>query len=260
VCSILSQLRYVVNIRILQRYGKFFAVPTSSFKALVPLMWNLNFLRSILGIFREFMKITREVGPTQSVRAPSWIRSHFASPAPNFVKWNVLSRWGGRKTWIETGTYLGETTEFLSRMSTLVLSIEPSAELASLAMEKFKQNRDVRIVVGTSEEVLGKTLSQLSDLQKIDVSFWLDGHFSSGITFLGPKETPIEDELSIIESCIREFSQVTIFIDDFRAFSTVKSKNENYPLRTFLVEWADRNQLEWTIEHDIFVMTNRPQG
>ena len=227
---------------------------------IVHTVWKFRYIRFLLQTVSELGKIKREVGPQQTVRGLDWVKKKFQMPAPNFVKWEVMKRWGGRETWIETGTYLGETTEFLSRMSALVLSIEPSPELASSAIEKFKQNRDVRIVIGTSEEVLGKVLSGLSDLQKIDVSFWLDGHFSSGITFLGPKETPIEEELSIIESCIHEFSQVTIFIDDFRAFSTIKSKNENYPSRTFLVEWADRNQLEWTMEHDIFVMTNRPHS
>jgi len=232
-------------------------VKTASFINAVPLVRNMKFLRSLLSNLREFISITLEVGPAQSMRATSWVKNDFSSPAPNFVKWDVLNRWGGRKTWIETGTYLGETTEYLSKMSSLLISIEPSPQLASLAIEKFKQKKSVRIVNGTSEEVLDKVLHGLNNLDKQDVSFWLDGHFSSGITFLGPKETPIEDELSIIATRISDYSSITIFIDDFREFSTNMNKNENYPTRTSLVSWADGNQLEWTVEHDIFIMTNR---
>jgi hypothetical protein len=252
-----APLGYVSSANLIKESAGWSAMFLRKSKMIVQFVWKFRYIRFLLQTVIELGKIEHEVGSQQTVRGLEWIKKKFQMPAPNFVKWEVMKRWGGRKTWVETGTYLGETTEYLSKASSLILSIEPSQELASLATEKFIHNRNVRIIRGTSEEVLGDTLDCLSDLDKQDVSFWLDGHFSSGRTFLGSKESPIEDELLIIESRIHEFTQVTILVDDFRAFSTFKKKNENYPQRTFLVEWADKQQLEWTIEHDIFVMTNR---
>ena len=226
-------------------------------KPFVLIVWRFRFLKFLTQIVFEFQRINLRVGPQQTIRALHWTRRDFQLPAPNFVKWSVLRRWGGLGTWIETGTYLGETTEMLSEMGNAVYSIEPSIELATNAIKKFKMKSNVNIRMGTSEKVLGEILGALNDLEKEDVCFWLDGHYSSGFTHLGERETPIVEELAIIESYCNEFSQFSIFIDDFRAFASFSSCNSSYPSRTSLVEWADRLELDWTIEYDIFIITNR---
>ena len=45
---------------------------------------------------------------------------------------------------------------------------------------------------GTSEVQLPKILDRLDGA----VSFWLDGHFSAGVTFQGDQDTPIREELA----------------------------------------------------------------
>ena len=60
----------------------------------------------------------------------SWSKLHYASPAPSPVKKKVLLRHNLPDcTWIETGTYLGDTTFFLSKLSSKVISIEPAEKL-----------------------------------------------------------------------------------------------------------------------------------
>lgn len=54
------------------------------------------------------------------VAVVNWLKRGFASPAPQFVKWLVLEKWGGKHTWVETGTYKGETTAHLARFSKMV--------------------------------------------------------------------------------------------------------------------------------------------
>ena len=86
-----------------------------------------------------------------------------------------------------------------------------------------------------------------------DVAFWLDGHFSAGATFEGDIDTPILGELSAIKENLHRFSQVSIFVDDFRCFDPSNSEFSDYPERKVLVDWATDSGLSWTVEHDIFV-------
>jgi hypothetical protein len=152
-------------------------------------------------------------------------------------------------TWIETGTYLGETTRFLAKRSRFVYSLEPEPTLFANAKELFKRTGNVRIINGTSETVLPSLLPTISG----KVNFWLDGHYSAGLTFKGPQDSPIGDELSCIAKNLAHFSRVCVLIDDVRLFVGNSSENSGYLPLEFLVTWAKDNNLQWHIEHDIFV-------
>jgi hypothetical protein len=203
--------------------------------------------------------LNREYESSQWSNFVSWHSGGFKSPAPNFVKWEVLTRWGSDAIWIETGTYLGETTDYLSKVSQRVISIEPSIKLVEMAKVKFKKHPNVSIVQGTSQEALNETLPRLTNFEKRDINFWLDGHYSEGITFLGEIECPVLQELDIIQKHLNSGCRLTILIDDVRMFSPTGQTRNGYPSLTYLSNWADNNCFFWTIEHDIFIMTNRHQ-
>ena len=155
--------------------------------------------------------------------------------------------------WIETGTYMGRTTDFLRRIGTSVVSIEASKELASKAKYLFERHSNVQIVHGLSEDELEKILDGLgSEVRRI--AFWLDGHFSGGPTHLGPVETPIQKELEIISRKLERFDEVSVFIDDFRCFV---NQETDYPGTEILSCWAKENNLSWSVEHDIFIARTR---
>jgi hypothetical protein len=182
-----------------------------------------------------------------------WAENSYSSPSPNFVKQSiVLSNVIPDSTTVETGTYMGETTELLETKSMKVISIEPEKNLFRMAQLKFAGKPKFQIINGTSEDIFPLLIPTLSG----DVSFWLDGHFSSGITYRGPKETPILDELSIIEANIGNLQRVVVMVDDIRCFDPTLPEYSTYPTRTYLVEWAGKNGLSWTIEHDIFIAKN----
>jgi hypothetical protein len=204
-----------------------------------------------------FINLRRLTGAQQVVRLRKWTIASFSSPAPNIVKWKVLRRWGGDKTWVETGTYLGETTAFLSEFSKIVYTLEPENSLFLRAAEKFKENSNVVIMGGSSEEKLLGLLNSFTNEEIQDVSFWLDGHYSAGITFQGDKETPIVFELNALEQFLPSITKVTIFVDDVRQFAKSDESENHYPSLSSLVSFADSHELYWIIEHDIFIMTNR---
>ena len=179
-----------------------------------------------------------------------WRLRGFESPSPVFVKHACLLRNASpNETWVETGTYLGQTTEFLSDFANIVYSIEPEETLFEAARRKFERLGNVHIIKGLSEHILPDLLPDLSG----SINFWLDGHFSSGVTFKGPQETPILDELSCIAQNIDRFGRLCIFIDDVRCFDPTVERYAAYPALNRIVGWAVENGFSWTIEHDIFI-------
>jgi hypothetical protein len=172
--------------------------------------------------------------------------------APQFIKENIFLKYGitGAK-WIETGTYLGTTTSFLEKNFDEVFSIEPSTKLFNRATRIFKKRR-IKLFNDFSETIFPILLPQLSG----NINFWLDGHYSAGITEKGIKECPVEDELSAIAENLSRFKRVTILIDDVRCFLQNDPAYSDYPSLDYLVDWARKNQFKWCIEQDIFIMRN----
>lgn len=179
-----------------------------------------------------------------------WKKRGCLENAPQFIKENIFLKYGiKRAKWIETGTYLGTTTSFLEKNFGEVFSIEPSVELYNRALSIFK-NRRIKLFNDFSEAVFPVLLPQLSG----DINFWLDGHYSAGITAKGKKECPVEDELSAIENNLSRFENITILIDDVRCFLNFDLTYSDYPTLDYLVDWARKNRFNWCIEQDIFIM------
>ena len=179
-----------------------------------------------------------------------WRRRAYAAPSPRRIKVQVLLRNGfPDATWIETGTFMGETTQLLSTVAKQVYSVEPEPGLHARAQKRFAQHNHVTILHGTSEAVFPTLLPTVSGA----VNFWLDGHYSAGVTYKGERDTPVVEELLAIEANLSRFTKMCVLIDDLRCFHPSNPEHVHYPTLNHLVEWATRNQLIWHIEHDIFV-------
>jgi hypothetical protein len=182
-----------------------------------------------------------------------WADREFAAPSPHFVKQKVLLRNGLRDaTWIESGTFMGDTTSVLSKVGKMVYSIEAEPTLFSKAEQKFRNTSNVKIIKGLSEDVFPKLLPTISG----NICFWLDGHYSEGITFKGPQDTPIIDELTVIGPNITKTTKIVVMVDDIRCFDPKNPEYSAYPPVDFLVDWARKHDLTWHIEHDIFIAKN----
>lgn len=183
-----------------------------------------------------------------------WGKSGYAAPSPHLIKTKVLLRNAlPSSNWVETGTYFGQTTKELSKHGSFVYSIEPEPNLYSNAVDYFKSYPNVEILNGVSEEVFPSLLPRLSG----NINFWLDGHYSAGITYKGSQDTPIIEELGHISANLNHFSDVCVMIDDIRCFNPELDEYSAYPSLNMLVDWANKNGLIWHIEHDIFVATSK---
>jgi hypothetical protein len=180
-----------------------------------------------------------------------WGKRQFAAPSPDLVKRRVLlSHSIPQAIWIETGTYLGDTTYILSKDAKFVYSIEPEPTLFRNAEARFKGDGNIKVINGLSEEVLPRLLQEIEG----EVNFWLDGHDSGGATHKGPQETPVIDELKCISRYRTNFTKMVVFIDDVRLFTpSHKDHTGAYPTLDYLVDWARNNKFQWSIVHDIFI-------
>ena len=185
----------------------------------------------------------------------NWHKRNFRSPSPSFIKLKILNSENmDNCLWIETGTYYGETTYFLSKIAKKVISIEADERLFNLASSKFKLFRNVEIFLSKSEEILEKILIKEKDFKNLCI--YLDAHLCidhiKKIDTFGSKNTStsIVKELEIIEKNLKNFKSIKIFIDDIRLFNL---NYHNYPNINVIVDWCKKNQLQWTIEQDILI-------
>ena len=190
----------------------------------------------------------------QKNEALEWETRRYDAPSPSHIKRSVLKRLGApAATWVETGTFMGDTAALLAQDAKMVYTIEPDRSLYEKAKQRFSQTSNVHVINGLSEDVFPSLLPTLSGV----VNFWLDGHYSGGITHQGPTDCPVREELSQIENNLLRFGKISVLIDDVRCFNPALPEYGDYPDINYLVDWARRNGMLWHIEHDIFCSKNR---
>jgi hypothetical protein len=203
-------------------------------------MFNKIFSKYLLNLLKKFNQIQ------------SWKKRNYLGNAPQFIKELIFLRDAiPNAQWVETGTGKGVTTKFFATSFPFVYTIEPNKYSYEQAIQNIKM-KNISFLNDTSENILSELLSKLNG----DINFWLDGHYSGGITFKGKKNCPIEKELEDISKNISNFKKILIFIDDIRCFLSKLEEYKDYPTIDFLVDWSRKNKFTWKIEHDIFVMQN----
>ena len=89
---------------------------------------------------------------------------------------------------VETGTYYGDMIYAQLDNFSRIYSIELSERLYRKAKRRFKKNESVTLLHGDSSEVLHEIVPKFKE----PVLFWLDGHYSGGITAQGKLDTHYE--------------------------------------------------------------------
>ena len=115
-------------------------------------------------------------------------------------------------TLIETGTFRGDTVLALRHIFKRVISIEIDPALYEVAKSRFAGARNIDLVFGDCVVELPKILSSLDGR----AAFWLDGHWSGGVTGRGDEDDPVLLSLNQIGS--HPNKNHVLFIDDARTF------------------------------------------
>jgi hypothetical protein len=200
--------------------------------------------------FEPALKSDIPIDPSQ-IEVRKWLETGCKMPAPNTVKWQVLSRYSIPKgIWIETGTFRGETTDFLAQTSARIYSLEPDGALFQAAKKRFSARENVHILNHTSESGLELILEK----EQGNLNVFLDGHHSGLGTFRGENDTPVLLELALLKKYLNKFASITVIIDDVRLFNGNLHVYGCYPHRNALVDFARENGFDWSIEIDMFIM------
>jgi hypothetical protein len=213
----------------------------------------MNFLKKIKSTLSNLNRARKNYRRIDDFK--DWADRNYAAPSPTKVKHQVILRNGlPNATWIETGTYKGDTSALLSKSSKMVYTIEPANALYEAATKRFANTKNIAVINGLSEDIFPTLLPTLTG----EMNFWLDGHYSTGITHQGPKDSPVVEELACIEKNIANFSKLVILIDDIRYCANPESHEfSGYPKIDVFVKWANKNNLYWHVEHDTFVIKNK---
>jgi hypothetical protein len=175
-----------------------------------------------------------------------WQAAGCPSPPPHIVKQLLIDEFRKKNsiaTLVETGTYLGDMIEAQKKRFAKIISIELSVELHKNAQKRFQNDKNVVIEQGDSGKVLPRVMAALNE----PAIFWLDGHFSSGVTAKGDKDCPIFEELDAIFAA-NKLNHV-LLIDDARFFNG----EGDYPTIEALSAYIKNKNSAYCIEvkHDV---------
>jgi len=117
----------------------------------------------------------------------------------------------GLKTFVETGTYKGETVKWARGKFESIISIEISPEFLHRVGMELLDARDVLLIGGDSRERLAPVCR---GLHNAPVLFWLDAHWTGEPEYKDPKgHLPLLDEIDAINE--NYYGLHAIMIDDY---------------------------------------------
>lgn len=117
-------------------------------------------------------------------------------------------------SFIETGSYLGDGIQLaIDTGFDDIYSIELSQDLHYHCIERFKNEKNVKLILGDSSIKLKEILNENPGKK---FTYWLDGHYSGDGTAMGEKYCPLVDEL--LEILSRGVDGELIYVDDMRVY------------------------------------------
>lgn len=204
-----------------------------------------TFIYPLWRYWKERKAIVKE-SAEQKQALKDWEKNGRPVPPPPLYKRTVLKKYATDnriKVFIETGTYLGETVYYLKNVFDKLISTELDQKLYDSAKKRFSQDKHIRIYQGDSGDLLQDILADISE----PCLFWLDGHYSDGITAKGKLNTPVLQELEHIFN--HKINNHIILIDDARCFTG----KDDYPSIEFLKNYIRQKnkELQFSVKDDI---------
>jgi len=149
------------------------------------------------------------------LRILKWRLLGSKKPANMFRKQQIITRLQkktGIKVFVETGTFRGDMTVAQHKYFEKLFTIELGYDLYLKAQKRFEAFPNIKGLFGNSSEVMHKIIDEINE----PAIFWLDGHYSGGITAKGDLVCPIFGELDAIFR--KRGIKHVLCIDDARLF------------------------------------------
>jgi hypothetical protein len=138
---------------------------------------------------------------------------------------------------VETGTYLGVTARWASRNFPQVYTVEASKDLWERAVKSHAGMANIEFLHGDSRTALAGLLPRLIS----PTIFWLDAHWSAGVTFGKEDQCPLLGELDALRSILKN---AFVLIDDANLFLSPP------PRPNSLSAWPDIYTVLHTLKQD----------
>lgn len=195
----------------------------------------MSFVSASRGRFRGWSRFLREFYQLTKYRLQG-----SPIPPPQAVKLKWIRYFQSRfqlHCFVESGTFHGQTVAAVANRFDRVLSIELDDKLWENAAQRFSSWPQVTIMHGDSGKVLVRELAKFDG----PCLFWLDGHYSGGITAKAEQNTPILAELEAISHHMNLCH--VILIDDARLFDG----RDDYPTHDEIVDKLMTLNPEYTV-------------
>lgn len=170
-----------------------------------------------------------------------WEKTGRSVPPPHTFKVRTVKAYAKRFSTpilVETGTYLGDMVFAVRHTFDQIYSLELDEDLYQKARVRFADFRHIHILQGDSAQALPRVLADINR----PCLFWLDAHYSGGMTARGNIDTPIVAEVQHALAC--PAIESVILIDDARLFV---GKN-NYPTLDELGRLILSKRPTWIVE------------
>jgi hypothetical protein len=208
-------------------------------------MWNARENRVEINLRRELARRLSSIRFARIVwsifEVWKWSLKGKPIPLPSRVKQKIVKKYAKQfnlKILVETGTYFGDMVSATQQFFDEIYSIELCDSLYEMAKKRFSKFPHIHIVQGDS----GKVLPNLLCLIQQHCLFWLDAHYSGGITAKSNRKTPIIEELQCILN--HPILDHVILIDDARFFIG----HNGYPSVEELRELVSKKRPDWIVE------------
>jgi len=125
---------------------------------------------------------------------------------------NIFLSYTNNKVFIETGSHKGDGIQrALDVGFETIISIEYTPAYYDMCVERFKDNKNVKIVFGDSVTELPAILADIKE----GITFWLDAHVSDKTMLFCKKKCPLMEEIEVIVSHAKKYNDI-VLIDDLR--------------------------------------------
>jgi hypothetical protein len=204
---------------------------------------GLKKINMLKNLFRKKEVINHEV------QFAEWLNKGKPNPPPHIVKQKAIDEYRDKYNLtelVETGTYLGDMVEAQRKNFQKIYSIELSEKLFLRARKRFNTFSQIEILQGDSGQILHELIKKINS----PALFWLDGHYSEGITAKGDKECPVVQELDAI---LKSNFDHVILIDDARMFNGKQDYPSVEEIKSILQNSQKKISLE--VKDDIIRIT-----
>lgn len=186
----------------------------------------------------------------QLIQLLNWLLGCKQPPTPHLIKQIVIKNYAEKyriEILIETGTYLGTMVNATRNTFKKIYTIELNKQLYFRAKRRFKKYNHVNVFLGDSSKILPVVLKKINQ----PCIFWLDAHYSRGITTKGTTETPIIDELRAILN--HQIKSHVILIDDVSEFNGFRDYPPLNELKKIIINLSKNVVIK--IKYNMIILT-----